>query len=127
MKKEYRSYVKIDRKKLEILHAKGLSDRKIAEELGASQTGISRARQSMGLEPNFEFPGNPEGNPKQFYEDSKERARQWKEENKNQVKKHFDKWQKDHREERTDYMFKWRHQKSINLTQMGRINNKKRG
>jgi len=126
----YRKYTKIDEDELKRLHAKGLSDGKIAEELDASQTGVSRARQRLGLEPNFEFPGNPEGDPKQFYEDSKARARQWKEDNPKATKKQFAQWQKDHRKQRNKYMIKWRNKKYSKLPyvdQMGKGKSQKRG
>lgn len=108
MKREYRKYTRINERELKRLHNKGFSDGGIAKELDASQTGVSRARQRLGLEPNFEFPGNPEGNPKQFYNDALDRAIQWKKNNPKATKKQFAQWQKDHRKERTKYMYAWR-------------------
>jgi len=99
----YRKYTKIDDEELKELHAVGRSDGEIAEALDASQSGVSRARQRLGLEPNFKFPGNPEGDPKQFYEDSKTRAKQWKKDNPEVVKEHIAQWQKDHRKQRNAY------------------------
>jgi len=108
----YRHYTNIDDSKLVLLHSKGMSDRKIAIRMKASPTGIGRARQRLGSEPNFP-PRIKEHqrDPILIYEDSKKRARNWKAGNMHMVKREFAKWQKDHRKARNKYMRKWRKRK----------------
>ena len=53
MKIQKRKALKIDPAALKYWWSKGLSDHSIAEKLGVSQTGVSRARQKLTLDPNF--------------------------------------------------------------------------
>jgi hypothetical protein len=107
---------KIDEEELQILWNVGLSDTAIAKKLtekqgiSISQTGVTRARQRLGLAPHFEHNANKQRKkePKQIYEESRLRANQWKKENPERAKESFANWQKENREERTAYMRFWR-------------------
>lgn len=99
----------IDENTVRRLHSKGFSDHEIANEIGASQTGVCRARQRIGLHPHFSFgPQGLDENPKDIYARSLERSKDWKALNMVRVRKMFRQWQKDHREQRNAYMRKTR-------------------
>ena len=103
---------KIDEDELQVQWNVGLSDSAIAKVLTEkqgipiSQTGVSRARQRLGLAPHFEHNANPPTSktPKEQYDDSRLRANQWKEEHPEQAKEQFATWQKENRAERNAYM-----------------------
>lgn len=84
-----RKSFKINLATLRRWHSKGKSDRWIAIKLGVSQTGVSRARQKLGLVPNFLCYANEdlEKPPNEIYEDYIYRGREYKIDNKETLKK----------------------------------------
>ncbi|MHA1410556.1 MAG: hypothetical protein ACTSQY_09680 [Candidatus Odinarchaeia archaeon] len=91
---------------LERLNNKGLTSREIAKILNASQSGVSRALQRLDM-----FPAYPkedeDRDPREIYDESKERALNWKNKNMDKVKKEFAEWQKDNRKKRNAYQLNW--------------------
>ena len=102
---------KIDEKELQILWNCGMSDKAIAAKLteiqgiSISQSGVTRARQRLGLSPHFHHNANPktQKDPRSIYDESRERANQWKKDNPEASKEQFAKWQKENRDARNAY------------------------
>lgn len=83
-----RKSFKINLAALRRWHSKGKSDRWIAIKLGVSQTGVSRARQKIGLEPNFLCRANDnEKTPNEIYESYIYRGRAYKIDNEENLRK----------------------------------------
>ncbi len=87
-------YIRINEKKLKKLHKLGYSDKIISKKLGASKAGICRARQRMGLKPNFHSNkykkglinkimslGNDNRTPRKIYENDLKKSKQWRKDN----------------------------------------------
>lgn len=105
--KRQQYYTNIDEEGLRTLWALGYSDGKIAKVMGASQTGITRARQRLNLQSNFLSPPHSmsEKDPKEIYEESISRSKEWKSDNNKKAKQWFASWQKANREHRTQYEY----------------------
>ena len=83
MKIQQRSPIKINLDSLRTHHTRGESDTWIANSLGVSQTGITRARQKLGLKPNFLCAANKNNkDPQEIYADYIKRSRRFKKQNK---------------------------------------------
>jgi len=106
---------------LERLNDQGLTSREIAIILHASQSGVSRALQRLGLSPAY--PKEDEDrDPKEIYREAKERALNWKHQNMATVKKEFADWQKDNRKKRNAYQLNWSKKQNANLRKKKKTN-----
>jgi hypothetical protein len=103
---------KIDLEQLQVLWNCGMSDREIAKNLSKeqgipiSQTGVTRARQRLGLAPHFHHNANKKDDlrsPEEIYDESRLRANQWKKDNPERAAEQISQWQKDNREARNAY------------------------
>ena len=114
--KKYRKRVMIDEKKVKQLHDKGYSDHKIAKELGASQTGVMRVRQRMGIYPHDKYSNKKrkerDDTPKEIYANALSNSRHWKSNNMIRVTSMYRQWLKDHSSKHKAYMNKLRQQQN---------------
>lgn len=96
----FRKYTLINEFKLRNMYAKGMTEREIAKSLNVSQTGVSRARQRLGIEAHIP---KTTKSPREIYDESRARAMRWKKDNPKEVCKQFSEWQTAHRNERNAY------------------------
>ena len=101
-----RKWKRLNDDQLKKYNGAGLTSREIAKLLNASQSGVSRALQRLGLYPAYPKE-EEEREPRDIYDESKERALFWKEKNAGRVKKMFAEWQKDNRKKRNKYQRNW--------------------
>jgi len=106
---------------LERLNDQGLTSREIAMILQSSQSGVSRALQRLGLYPAY--PKDDEDrDPREIYDEAKERALNWKNRNMERVKQEFAEWQKDNRKKRNAYQLNWSKKQNANLRKKKKTN-----
>ena len=109
-----RKWKRMDDEELKRFHYMGLTNREVAKLISASQSGVSRALQRLGIAPNYPHE-NEDRSPEEIYKESKDRALNWKNRNIKRVKEMFAEWQKDNRKKRNIYQAKWEKRKNANI------------